>query len=340
MLHKRTSRAASTRANPHVLALMVFPFDVRSSAVWCSAHIVESGPTVFTSVMRRGRSHVLIHALTLGYSGCLIRQVHRSPSEVYMKVGILAGGVGSRLSEETSLKPKPMVEVGEQPILFHLMHHYAHYGFNEFVVALGYKGEVIKKYFADYCALAGSVSVDMSAGTVAAHDGPGLDWRVDLIDTGISTNTGGRIKRLAPYMGDETFMLTWGDGLSDIDLKQLLAFHRSHGKLATVTAVRPLARFGHMEIEHGQVRRFTEKPQTAEGWINGAFFVLEPGVFDYVENDDTAWDYGPMPRLAAEGQLMAYQYEGFWQCMDTLRDKKLLDRLWASGDAPWKARTT
>ena len=253
-----------------------------------------------------------------------------------MKVGILAGGVGSRLSEETTLKPKPMVEIGGQPILFHIMRHYAHYGFEEFVVALGYKGEVIKKYFADYCALSGSISIDLGKGSISPFSGSKLNWRIDLIDTGISTNTGGRIRRLAPYLGGSTFMLTWGDGVSDLNLQKLLDFHRAHGKLATVTAVRPMARFGHMEIESGQVKRFTEKLQTAEGWINGAFFVLEPQVFDYIESDDTAWDYGPMPRLAADGQLMAYQYEGFWQCMDTLRDKKLLDRLWESGDAPWR----
>lgn len=253
-----------------------------------------------------------------------------------MKVGILAGGVGSRLSEETVLKPKPMVEIGGQPILFHIMRHYAHFGFDEFAIALGYKGEIIKKYFADYCALSGSVSVDLGAGTVEPHGRSKLAWKVDLIDTGAQTNTGGRIKRLAPYLGDETFMLTWGDGVSDINLHKLLEFHRSHGKLATVTAVRPVARFGHMDIDGGVVRRFTEKPQTAEGWINGAFFVLEPAVFDYIESDDIAWDYGPMPKLAADGELMAYQYEGFWQCMDTIRDKKLLDRLWDSGDAPWK----
>ena len=254
-----------------------------------------------------------------------------------MKVGILAGGVGSRLSEETVLKPKPMVEIGGQPILWHIMRHYAHFGFNEFVVALGYKGEIIKKYFADYCALSGSITVDLERGSVTPHaENGGLDWKIHLIDTGVPTNTGGRIKKLAPFMANETFMLTWGDGVSDIDLHQLLAFHRAHGKLATVTAVRPVARFGHMEIHQTQVTEFTEKPQTAEGWINGAFFVLEPAVFDYIDSEDTAWDYGPLPQLAAEGQLMAYQHEGFWQCMDTIRDKKLLEELWAGGKAPWK----
>jgi glucose-1-phosphate cytidylyltransferase len=254
-----------------------------------------------------------------------------------MNVGILAGGVGSRLSEETVLKPKPMVEIGGQPILWHIMRHYAHFGFKEFAVALGYKGEIIKKYFADYCALSGSITVDFKRGSVTPHaEGNGLDWKIHLIDTGVPTNTGGRIKQLAPFMGNKTFMLTWGDGVSNIDLHRLVAFHRAHGKLATVTAVRPVARFGHMKIDRTQVTEFTEKPQTAEGWINGAFFVLEPGVFDYIDSDDTAWDYGPLPRLAREGQLMAYQHEGFWQCMDTIRDKKLLEELWAGGKAPWK----
>lgn len=254
-----------------------------------------------------------------------------------MKVGILAGGIGSRLSEETVLKPKPMVEVGGQPILWHIMKHYAHYGFKDFAIALGYKGEYIKKYFTDYCALSGSITVDLQTNQVTPHGTRhDLDWRIDLIDTGVQTNTGGRIKRLKPYLGNETCMLTWGDGVSDIDLHKLLAFHRSHGKLATVTAVRPVARFGHLEISDRTVTHFTEKPQTAEGWINGAFFVLEPGVFDYIESDDTAWDYGPLPRLAADGQLMAYQHTGFWQCMDTIRDKKLLEELWEADRSPWK----
>jgi len=253
-----------------------------------------------------------------------------------MKVGILAGGVGSRLSEETVLKPKPMVEVGGKPILWHIMKHYAHYGFREFAIALGYKGEQIKKFFTDYASLSGSLSVDMASGKVDHHDkGDELDWRVHLIDTGVNTNTGGRIKRLEPFVGGETFMLTWGDGVSDIDLRKLVDFHRSHGKLATVTAVHPVARFGQMSLSGAQVLEFSEKPQTTTDWINGAFFVLEPGVFEYIEGDDTAWDYGPMMQLAQDGQLMAYKHESFWQCMDTLREKKLLEDLWASGKAPW-----
>jgi glucose-1-phosphate cytidylyltransferase len=254
-----------------------------------------------------------------------------------MKVAILAGGVGSRLSEETVLKPKPMVEIGGYPILWHIMRHYAAYGYQEFVIALGYKGEQIKRYFLDYASLSGSMRVDLGRGTVEDRgERSGLDWKVDLIETGTSTGTGGRIKRLAPYLDGGTFMLTWGDGVSNVNLDALLAFHRSHGKLATLTAVRPPARFGYLSLEGNRVAEFSEKNQTKEGWINGAFFVLEPGVLDYIEGDDTQWDYDPMQRLSADGQLMAYRHESFWQCMDTLREKKLLDELWASGAAPWK----
>lgn len=254
-----------------------------------------------------------------------------------MKVAILAGGVGSRLSEETHIKPKPMVEIGTRPILWHLMKHYAAYDFKDFVIALGYKGEYIKKYFVDYCSLESNLTVRLGSGMVDRHsNGHDLDWNVELIDTGVATLTGGRIKRLAPYIGNETFMLTWGDALADVDLNKLLAFHRSHGKLATVTAVRPPARFGHMTFDEDRVLEFSEKPQTAEGWINGAFFVLEPQVFDYVEGDETQWEKEPMERLAQEGQLMAYRHTEFWQCMDTLRDKVLLESLWQRGNVPWK----
>jgi len=253
-----------------------------------------------------------------------------------MKVAILAGGVGSRISEETETKPKPMVEIGGKPILWHIMKHYAHFGHNEFVIALGYKGEVIKKYMVDYSALSRNLKVDMQTGEVHTNGGRPDKWTVELIDTGVNTDTGGRIRRLAPAIGNNTFMLTWGDGVSNINIDELLRFHRSHGKLATLTAVRPTARFGHLEIEDTRVVEFSEKPQTAEGWINGAFFVLEPEVFDYIESDDTAWEKGPLVKLAREGQLMAYQHESFWQCMDTLREKKYLESLWASGDAPWK----
>ncbi|PSO76765.1 MAG: glucose-1-phosphate cytidylyltransferase [Cyanobacteria bacterium QS_4_48_99] len=253
-----------------------------------------------------------------------------------MKVAILAGGLGTRLAEETETKPKPMVEIGGRPILWHIMMHYSHYGFDDFAIALGYKSEVIKKYMVDYCSLNSNLTVNLKDGLVTKHTDYCPDWTVDLIDTGIHTNTGGRIKRLAPYMGNETFMLTWGDGVSDVNLQDLLAFHRSHGKLATLTAVRPTARFGHLELESDQITEFSEKPQLGEGWINGAFFVLEPGVFDYIEGDDTQWEKAPLERLAQDGQLMAYRHTSFWQCMDTMRDKRLLESLWQSGDAPWK----
>lgn len=253
-----------------------------------------------------------------------------------MKVGILAGGMGSRLSEETAVRPKPMVEIGGRPILWHIMMHYSHYGFQEFAIALGYKGEYIKKYMMDFWFLNRDLTVDFSSGAVDAHSGHKQPWKVDLVDTGQRSMTGGRIKRLRPYLGDSTFMLTWGDGVSTVDLHALLAFHRSHGKLATVTAVRPPARFGCLELESDKVVSFTEKPQTGEGWINGAFFVLEPGIFDYIDDDLTPFEHQPLERLASEGQLMAYRHYGFWQCMDTIRDKARLDELWESGEAPWK----
>jgi glucose-1-phosphate cytidylyltransferase len=253
-----------------------------------------------------------------------------------MKAAILAGGYGSRLAEETELKPKPMVEIGGRPILWHIMMIYAHYGVKDFVIALGYKGEVIKRYMVDYCSLQSNLTVNLKNGQVQVHDGPRPDWTVELVDTGIGTQTGGRIKRLAPYIGNEAFMLTWGDGVADIDIPALLAFHRSHGKLATVTAVRPPARYGFMVFDGDQVVEFTEKPQIGEGWINGAFFVLEPGVFDYIDGDETVWEKEPMERLAREGQLMAYRHTSFWQCMDTLREKHRLESFWQTGKAPWK----
>ncbi|WP_428937686.1 glucose-1-phosphate cytidylyltransferase [Fontivita pretiosa] len=253
-----------------------------------------------------------------------------------MKVAILAGGMGTRIAEETDIKPKPMVEIGGRPILWHIMQHYSYYGFNEFVIALGYKGEYIKRYMVDYGLAESDLTVDIASGDVLRHGNRRPDWTVDLVDTGLHTMTGGRIKRLRPYLNGSTFMLTWGDGVSDVNLKELLAFHRRHGKLATVTAVRPPARFGHMVFDGDRVKEFSEKPQASEGWINGAFFVLEPGIFDYIEGDQTAWEREPMERLARDGQLMAYRHTGFWQCMDTLRDKRLLESLWESGQAPWK----
>lgn len=253
-----------------------------------------------------------------------------------MKVAILAGGVGSRLAEETDLRPKPMVEIGGKPILWHIMMHYSHYGFHDFVVALGYKGEIIKKYMIDYCSLNHDLTVSTATGKVKMSNSPVEDWRVELIDTGVKTETGGRILRLAPYLDKGTFMLTWGDGVSNLNLHELLAFHRRHGKLATLTAVRPTARFGHLEMQGDQIVEFSEKPQTKEGWINGAFFVLEPRVFDYIDGDCTHWEKEPLERLARDGQLMAYRHTAFWQCMDTLREKRYLESLWASDKAPWK----
>ena len=260
-----------------------------------------------------------------------------------MKVAILAGGYGTRLVEETEVKPKPMVEIGGKPILWHIMMHYLRYGFDQFVIALGYKGEHIKRYMVDSCSLQGNLTVSHRAGIVSRDnggprpEGPAEDWTVELVETGQDTQTGGRIKRLAPYLTDGTFMLTWGDGVSDIDLHELLKFHRSHGRLATVTAVRPPARFGRLELVDDRVARFSEKPQLEEGWINGAFFVLEPRVFDYIDGDDSIWEREPLERLTEDGQLMAYRHHSFWQCMDSLRDKMLLERMWRDGNAPWKS---
>jgi glucose-1-phosphate cytidylyltransferase len=252
-----------------------------------------------------------------------------------MNVAIMAGGVGTRLAEETDIRPKPMVEIGGRPILWHIMKHFAHHGFTDFVIALGYKGEYIKKYILDYCSLHANLTVSLRTGEFQRHGNSAPDWTVQLIDTGIDTLTAGRINRLRPILGEETFMMAWGDGVSDLDLRELLAFHRSHGKLATLTAVRPTARFGHMRFDGDRVKEFLEKPQTAEGWISGGFFVVEPGIFDYIRGEMTQWEREPLERLAEDGELMAYRHEGFWQCMDTLRDKKLLQDLWESGDAPW-----
>jgi glucose-1-phosphate cytidylyltransferase len=248
---------------------------------------------------------------------------------------ILAGGVGSRLSEETADKPKPMVEIGPQPILWHIMKIYAHYGFSDFIIALGYKGEYIKRFMTEYANLAGDLTLQLRAGTVEMQNGEREDWTVRLIDTGLSTATGGRMRRIS-HLVDGTFMMTFGDGVSDVDIQQLVEFHRHHGKLATLTAVRPPARFGAVELDGDQVVVFSEKPQAGEGWINGGFFVLEPKVLDYIDGDDVYFQKEPLERLAADGQLMAYRHDAFWQCMDTLRDKVLLQELWDSGCPPWK----
>lgn len=253
-----------------------------------------------------------------------------------MKVAILAGGKGTRLVEETQVRPKPMVEIGDKPILWHIMRILSHYGFQEFAIALGYKGEFIKRYFVDLCHMSRDLTVACRSGEVTVHQGEAVDWTVELIDTGDETMTGGRIKRLAPCLGHQTFLLTWGDGVSDLNFQDLLAFHRAHGKLATMTAVRPVARYGHVELDGDRVAEFSEKPQTGEGWINGGFFVLEPEVFEYIEGDSTTWEKEPLERLAREGQLMAYRHAGFWQCMDTLREKHILEDLWRSRKAPWK----
>jgi len=253
-----------------------------------------------------------------------------------MKVAILAGGWGTRLAEETDEKPKPMVEIGGKPILWHIMMHYYAYGYSDFAIALGYKSSVIKRWMSDMAKFEGDLKVSTHSGRIERSCSDMPDWNVDLIETGLYTNTGGRIKRLQPAIGNERFMLTWGDGVSDVDLHALLAFHKEHGKLATMTAVRPPARFGHLELDGNKISDFSEKPQTAEGWINGAFFVLEPEVFDYIENDHTQFEKAPLERLAADGQLMAYRHEGFWQCMDTIRDKRSLEKTWSKGNAPWK----
>ena len=252
-----------------------------------------------------------------------------------LRTVILAGGTGSRLSEETLAKPKPMVELGSEPILWHIMKHYAHYGFDDFVIALGYRGDMIKQYFAQFAALSGDLTVRLSSGTVERMTPDRLDWTVHLADTGLNTATGGRLRRVAHLLGD-TFMMTFGDGVADIDLHRLVDFHRAHGKLATITAVRPPARFGHVELHGDRVAEFSEKPQTGEGWINGGYMVLQREVLDYIEHDDDYFQREPMERLASEGQLMAYRHESFWQCMDTMRDKVFLDDLWQSGRAPWK----
>ncbi|HWV17797.1 MAG TPA: glucose-1-phosphate cytidylyltransferase [Rhodocyclaceae bacterium] len=249
---------------------------------------------------------------------------------------ILAGGLGTRISEETSVKPKPMVEVGGKPILWHIMKIYSAHGVNEFIICLGYKSYVIKEYFANYFLHMSNVTFDMAKNKMEVHHNNAEPWRVTLVDTGDDTMTGGRIKRLRPYLGEEDFCCTYGDGVGDVDISKLLAFHKEKGCLATLTATQPPGRFGALVLSEGKVSRFQEKPQGDGAWINGGFFALSPKVLDYIDGDDTAWEKEPMDRLAREGQLSAYLHHGFWQPMDTLRDKSHLEELWASGKAPWK----
>jgi glucose-1-phosphate cytidylyltransferase len=253
-----------------------------------------------------------------------------------MKVVILAGGLGTRLAEETEVKPKPMVEIGECPILWHIMKLYYHHGFKEFCIALGYKGDVIKRYFHDYCTLSGNMTIDFANGAVQVLRDKREDWQVHLIDTGQETHTGGRVKRLESILCNNTFMVTYGDGVSNINVQDLLTFHKSHGRIATLTAVRPPARYGGIVFENDLVAQFTEKPQIGEGWINGGFLVFEPEIFKYLHGDLSSLEADAMEKLALDRQLAAYRHEGFWQCMDTLRDKRLLQNLWKEGKAPWK----
>lgn len=254
-----------------------------------------------------------------------------------MKTVILAGGMGTRLAEETETKPKPMVDIGGRPILWHIMSIYGACGYDEFLIALGYKGEAVKSYFLNYHYLRNNISVNLANGRAEVENGGRENWTVHLIDTGLQTQTGGRLKRLTPRLCDETFMMTYGDGVADLDVRDLVAFHRRHGRLATVTAVRPPARFGGLAFDGDVVTQFAEKPQIGEGWINGGFFVFEPRVLDYIDGDETMLERDPLERLAADRQLVAYRHEGFWQCMDTLRDVRLLNTLWETGRAPWRA---
>ena len=258
---------------------------------------------------------------------------------INMKVVILAGGLGTRISEESQYKPKPMIEIGEQPILWHIMKLYSHYGFNEFIICAGYKQHIIKEYFADYFLHASDITFDFTSGKneMIVHNNVAEPWRVTVVDTGLHTMTGGRIKRIQPYVGNETFMMTYGDGVCDVDIRKLLEFHQSHGKTATLTAVIQKQQKGVLDIgEYGAVKSFREKQNNDGNAINAGFMVLEPKIFGYLQGDDTVFETQPLERLVEEGELMSYRHTGFWQCMDTAREKKLLENLWASGKAPWK----
>ena len=255
-----------------------------------------------------------------------------------MQVVILAGGFGTRISEESHLKPKPMIEIGGRPILWHILKYYSSFGFNDFIICLGYKGYVIKEFFADYYLHMSDITFDFKCeNEMIIHKNFAEPWRVTLVDTGLNTMTGGRIKRVKKYIGNETFMMTYGDGVADVDLNALLEFHKKHGRIATMTAIQPHGRFGILDInDSNAISSFREKLQQDSGWINGGFMVLEPGVFDFLENDDTVFEKQPLERLAEEGNLYAYQHKGFWQCMDTQRDKMLLEKLLKENQAPWK----
>ena len=253
-----------------------------------------------------------------------------------MKVVILAGGLGTRISEETHLKPKPMVEIGGIPIIHHLMKIYSHYGLNEFIICLGYKGYLIKEYFINSYVHNSDLTVDLKTNEINFHNVKAEPWKVSLVNTGMNTMTGGRLLRIKDYLKNETFCMTYGDGLASIDIKKLIDFHKNNGKLATLTAVQPPGRFGSLVISNNFVTNFSEKPQGEGGWINGGFFVLEPGIFDYIDNDLTVWEKSPLNNLAKKNKLAAYFHKGFWQPMDTLRDKKLLENLWVKENPPWK----
>ncbi|TAE23151.1 MAG: glucose-1-phosphate cytidylyltransferase [Candidatus Kapaibacterium sp.] len=253
-----------------------------------------------------------------------------------MRTVILAGGLGTRISEETHVKPKPMIDIGGKPILWHIMKMYSHYGINDFVICLGYKGYVVKEYFANYYLHQSDVTFDMVGNNVEVHNNHAEPWRVTLVDTGDETQTGGRLKRVREYLGNETFCMTYGDGVSDVNIQDVISFHRKEGRAATLTAVQPPGRFGSLEIEGAKIERFQEKPQGDGSWINGGFFVLEPSIFDVIEDDETIWERTSLESLTNQGQLSAYKHTGYWQPMDTLRDKMKLEELWASGNAPWK----
>lgn len=254
-----------------------------------------------------------------------------------MKVLILAGGFGSRLSEETDVRPKPMAEIGGRPILWHIMKIYSHYGFNDFVILLGYKGYYIKEYFANYFLHQSNVTIDLASNNMEVHNNTSEPWKVTLLDTGLQTMTGGRIRRAKEFVGKDTFLLTYGDGVANINLDSLLAFHKKHGKSITMTAVQPEGRFGALQTGEGdQVLSFAEKPRGDGSWINGGFFVCEPKIFDYIENDETVFEQGPLEQLAIAGELYNYRHQGFWKCMDTLRDKVKLNEMWDTGEAKWK----